>query len=360
MKSAPKPYRDGIFLVTTEQSCPLYSVGDELKVEAFSLTVSDFKPGCLQLSNDLSEIVTAKEGFSTITAISRKKTRFNCGGCTGEISFEYKKEKDFATVQMKLLKETEERRKKKHLEKFFGVLRQLQIFDSLDDESLGDLTVLLELTTIPMGKTIIRIDENARHLYIILSGEVEVKEEDGTRVATLKGGDIFGEMNLLSGEPVRKSVHTIANTQLALLSTKNFQHILKKFPILQLFLFKLFIDKAQAMTLQSGNITSGMTGELSEIGVVDLLQLINSSLKTGVVEFSLKQGRAMVFFNEGDIIYVRFLKLRNKDALYELIRQREGLFSYSKGIPEELCKLPPIGGFMGLMMEGLQNIDESD
>ena len=84
MKSAPKPYRDGIFLVTTEQSCPLYSVGDELKVEAFSLSVSDFKPGCLQLSNDLSEIVTAKEGFSTITAISRKKTRFNCGGCTGE------------------------------------------------------------------------------------------------------------------------------------------------------------------------------------------------------------------------------------------------------------------------------------
>ena len=125
-------------------------------------------------------------------------------------------------------------------------------------------------------------------------------------------------------------------------------------------MFKLFIDKAQAMTLQSGNITSGMTGELSEIGVVDLLQLINSSLKTGVVEFSLKQGRAMVFFNEGDIIYVRFLKLRNKEALYELIRQREGLFSYSKGIPEELCKLPPIGGFMGLMMEGVQNIDEGN
>ena len=35
MKSAPKQYRDGIFLVTAEQSCPLYSVGDELKVENF-------------------------------------------------------------------------------------------------------------------------------------------------------------------------------------------------------------------------------------------------------------------------------------------------------------------------------------
>jgi CRP-like cAMP-binding protein len=360
MKSAPKTYQDGIFLVVEERSCPIYSAGDELKVEGFSLSVSDYKPGCLQLSNDLSEIVTSTEGFSNIPTIGRKKSRFNCGGCQGQISFEYKKEKDFATVQMKLLKETEERKKKKHLKKFFSVLRRLKIFDSLDDESLSELTVLLELKTIPIGKTVIGKDEPARHLYIILSGEVEIKEGGGARLGILTGDDIFGEMNLLSGEPVRNSVHTLANTQLALLSTKNFKHILKNFPILQLFMFKLFVDRAQAITLQSGNITSGMTGELSEIGVVDLLQLINSSMKTGVVEFSLGQGKAMVFFNEGEIIYTRFLKLRNKDALYALMGQKQGLFSYSKGIPEELCNLPPIGGFMGLMMEGVQNIDENE
>ncbi len=360
MKSAPKTYRNGIFLIVEERSCPIYRAGDELKVEDFSLSVSDYKPGCLQLSNDLSEIVTSTEGFSNIPTMGRKKSRFNCGGCQGQISFEYKKEKDFATVQMKLLKETEERKKKKHLAKFFSVLRSLKIFDSLDDESLSELTVLLELKTIPIGKTVIGKDEPARHLYIILSGEVEVKEHGAGRLGVLTGGDIFGEMNLLSGDPVRNSVHTLTNTQLALLSTKNFKHILKNLPILQLFMFKLFIDRAQAITLQSGNITSGMTGELSEIGVVDLLQLINSSMKTGVVEFSLDQGKAMVFFNEGEIIYTRFLKLRNKDALYALMSQKQGLFSYSKGIPEELCNLPPIGGFMGLMMEGVQNIDESD
>lgn len=359
MKSEQILCRDGIFLITEENSCPIYSVGDELKVETFSLTVSDYKPGCLQLSSDLTEIVTAKEGFSTIPSLSRKKTRFQCGGCGGQITFEYKKDKDFATLQMKLLKETEERRKKKHLKQFFGVLRNLQIFDPLDDESLGDLTVLLELTTIAMGKTIIGKDEAARNLYIILSGEAEVREDDGSPLALLKGGDIFGEMSLLSGEPVAKSVHSIANSQLALLSTKNFKLILKKFSVLQLFLFKLFIDKAQAITLQSGNITSGMTGELSEIGVVDLLQLINSSMKTGVIEFFLEQGRAMVFFNEGEIIYARFLKLRNKEALYKLLSQKVGRFTYSKGIPEEISSLPPIGGFMGLMMEGVQNLDES-
>lgn len=358
MKSQPKPYRDGIFLVTEEQSCPIYSIGDELKIEDFCLSVSDFKPGCLQLSRELHEIVTAKDGLTTIPGISRKKSRYTCGGCQGEIFFEYKKEKDFATLQMKMLKETEERRKKKHLQQFFGVLRKLQIFDALDDDSLSELTVLLELTTITIGKVIIKKDEHSRHLHIVLSGEIEIRDDDGTRIALLTDGDIFGEMSLLSGEPESLAIHTVTNSRLALLSTKNFRQILKRFPVLQLFLFKLFIDQAQSRTLQSGNITSGMTGELSEIGVIDLLQLINSSQKTGVVEFFLDAGRAMVFFNEGEIIYARFLKLRNKDALFKLLGQKKGRFSYSKSIPQELINIPPIGGFMGLMMEGLQDIDE--
>ena len=168
MTTQPKTYRDGIFLITDEQSCPHYSIGDELKVEAYSLSVSGYKPGCLQLADDLIEIISAKEGYGTLPAVSTKKTRFTCGGCTGTITFEYKKEKDFATLQMKLLQETEERRKKKHLEQFFGVLRALQIFDPLDDESLSDLTVLLELTSIPMGKVVVKEDDPVRNLYIII------------------------------------------------------------------------------------------------------------------------------------------------------------------------------------------------
>lgn len=358
MKSAQKPYRDGIFLVTDEQSCPYYSIGDELKVEGFSLSVSDYKAVCLQLSIDMSDIVTAKEGYGSLPSIGIKKNRFECSGCQGQISFEYKKEKDFATLQMKLLKETEERRKKKHLDRFFGVLRKLKTFASLDDDSLSDLTVLLELITVPMGKTVINADEAVRYLYILLSGEAEIKEEDGTSLVQLTNGDIFGETSLLSGEPAPNSIQTLTNMQLARLSAKNFKHILKTYPALQLFLFKLFIDRAQAMTLRSGKISSGMRGELSEIGVVDLLQMIHSSMKTGVIEFSLEQGRAMVFFNEGEIIYARYRTFRNKDALYELVTQKNGLFSYNKGIPEELNQLPPIGGFMGLIMEAVQSIDE--
>jgi CRP/FNR family transcriptional regulator, cyclic AMP receptor protein len=260
---------------------------------------------------------------------------------------------------MKLLNETEERRRRQHLDKFFKVLRKIDIFESLDDDALSDLTLLLDVKTIPLDKIIIKKGEAGSNLYIILSGVVAIMADDGSRLAEMGPGEIFGEMSLLSGEPVNNSVHTLEVTQVAMLSVKNFKHVLKKYPVLQLFLFKLLVNRAQARTLRSGIITSGMSGELAEISAVDLFQLINSSQKTGTIDLSLDQGRAMVFFRDGEIVYARFLKLRNKDAVFALLEMKEGHFAYSKGIPAELDSQPPIGGFMGLMMEGLQRIDEN-
>jgi CRP-like cAMP-binding protein len=353
-------YPQAIFLVTEERSCPLYNIGDELKVENFSFSVSSYKSGCLYLSQEIIKILSSPDRLGGFSKFGTQKKRFDCGGCGGLIHFEYKKEKDYATVQMKLLNDAEDRRRQKHLDKFFGVLRKLELFESLDDDTLSDLTVLLDLKTIPVGKEVVKKGDPGSHLYIILKGEVAVLGDDNSLVAEMSDGEIFGEMSLLSGDPMPNGVHTRTVTQLAMLSVKNFKHVLTKFPVLQLFLFKLLVDRAQTMTLQSGNITSGMTGELSEIGIVDLLQLINSSQKTGTIDLTLELGRAMIFFKEGEIIYARFLKLRNRDAVFKLLSIKNGRFSYTKGIPPELDKLAPIGGFMGLMMEGIQKIDENN
>lgn len=359
MKKPANKFRDAIFIVTEERSCPIYNTGEEFKVENFSLTVPTYKPGCLYLAQAIANTMTSMEKFTGFAKVGGQKSRLDCGGCEGMIYFELKKERDFATLQMKLLNETEERRRRQHLETFFKILRNLDIFESLEDDALSDLTLLLEFTTIPVDKVVIKKGDPGSNMYIILTGQVAVMASDGARVAEMGDGEIFGEMSLLSGEPVVSSIHTLAETQVAKLSIKNFKHVLKKYPVLQLFLFKLLVARAQTMTLRSGNITSGMSGELAEISVVDLLQLINSSQKTGRLDLALEQGKAMVFFKEGEIIHARFHDLRNKDVVYALVKVKSGHFAYAKGIPKELDKLPPIGGFMGILMEGLQRIDEN-
>ncbi len=359
MKKKEEKFRDAIFVIVKEESCPLYNVGEEIKVENYGLSMSSYKPGCLYLARQIAPIVASKETFQGISRVSAQKTRYDCGGCEGLIHFEYKKDRDFVTLQMKLLEEAEEKRRKKHQERYFGVLRKIKLFDPLEDDALSDLTVLLEFKTIPFGKIVVKKGSPGTNFFIILQGLLEVRADDGTKLVDLGEGEMFGEMSLLSSEPFPYTVVSLNNSQLAILSVKNFKEILKKHPVLQMFLFKLMVDRAQAMTLKSGNIASGMTGELSEISPVDLFQLINAALKTGTIDITLEKGRGMVFFKEGEIVYAGYQKLRNKEAVCAILGITSGRFSYTKGIPDVLNNASPIGGFMAIMMEGVQSLDES-
>lgn len=355
-----KKFRDAIFTVIEERSCPIYNIGDELKVEKLCAVVPEAKLVCMILVEKLIAITVKKDSFERFSQLGVKKLTFDCSGCQGQITFQYKQEKSFSTVQMKLLSEVEKRRRKQHLDKFFSLLRDFPLFESLDDDALLDLADLLDHKKYAKDKVVLKQGDPGTHLFILLAGRVGVIAEDGERLATMTQGEIFGEMSLLSGEPVSCSIYSLAETEAALLSVKNFKFVLKKHPVLQLFLLKMLVDRAQAMALRSGNITSGMSGELAEIAMVELFQLINSSQKTGIVELLLSDAKGGVLFREGEIVYARYKELRNKDALFALLAKKNGHFTYTKGIPAVVQKTPPLGGFMGLIMEAVQFIDEQE
>ena len=355
MNTSDEKYSDAVFIIIEEHTCPVYNVGEELKVQNFCLSATSYKPACLHLAQKIADILTIKEKNSGFTQVTAAKSQFDCGGCEGMIHFEYKKEKDFATMQMKMLKVAEERRNRHLIEKHFGELRKLDIFKPLDDHSLVDLTLLLEFKTILQNKRVVKKGASGNYLYIILKGTAAVIRDDGSKAIEIKEGEIFGEMSLLSGEPVSKSIHTTEDTLVAMLSLKNFRDVLRSYQKLQFFLLKMLVDRAQTIALRSGDITSGMTGELTEINTVDLFQIINSKKKTGAVHLSLKEGKAVVFFKEGEIIYARFQKHRQKQAVFQLLDAQKGNFRYTRGIPNELKKAPPIGPFNDLMMEGMLN-----
>lgn len=353
-------FKNAIFVVTEERTCPMYNVGEEFKVADMGLTVPEAKPACLKMVQVVIKATTDQQSFERFTQQGIRKSKFDCGGCTGLIRFEFKKKKGFATLQMKLLAAAEQREKMKHMDQFFDLIRCLDVFESLDDDSLRDLSALLHLKEYGDNKIVLKKGDPGTNLYIILEGKVAVVADDGQTLSDMGVGEIFGEMSLLSGEPVTTSIHTRAKTRLATLSSKDFKHILNKYPVLQVFFYRMLVDRAQANTMHAGTISSGMSGELAEINTVDLFQLINSSQKTGQVELNLEDGKAHVLFNEGELIQARYNTLAGKDAVFALLAKRTGRFTYTSGISEEAEKLDVLGGFMGLIMEGMRRLDEQE
>ena len=49
---------------------------------------------------------------------------------------------------------------------------------------------------------------------------------------------------------------------------------------------------------------------------------------------------------------------RSKEAFFAVLARGEGSFTYTSGLTAEELGLPVIGGFMGLIMEGMRRLDE--
>jgi uncharacterized repeat protein (TIGR04076 family) len=356
--------RNAVFVVTEEHSCTLYQVGDEFIIRDSTISAGGNKDLCVWLVQELltamSDSNLLKCRFTHPGSRGSRQIKFECGGCTGLIRFEYKKKVVHSTLQMNLLEASKKRAENQLVGNFFDLLREMEPFEPLDDFDLQDLALLMKLEKYPANNILREADTVATHLYVVLSGEVTVVREDNGVIAELGPGEMFGVMSLLSGELNCSSVHSKTPVELASLKAMDFKRILSTYPILQVFFYRVLIERVQKNTLRAGNITSGMNGELSDINSVELFQLINSGGKTGKVDFVFDACKALVLFNAGEIVYCKCGDHEGKNAIFYILAKQGGQFAYTKGLSEEEKELPVLGGFMGLIMEGLRRIDEKE
>lgn len=92
-----------------------------------------------------------------------------------------------------------------------------------------DLVQKFRARDVNRGETLIREGERSDGLYVILTGEVGVRVQ-GQSVATLKEGDVFGEMSLLTRTAATATVQTMKKTSLLRLPREDFDAIIMSHP----------------------------------------------------------------------------------------------------------------------------------
>lgn len=98
-------------------------------------------------------------------------------------------------------------------------------------------------------------------------------------------------------------------------------------------------------------------GDLSDIGVVDLVQTIDLNRKSGIVHIVNRDGRrGAVFFREGRVIDAEVGRLSGAEAMYRLFSWSDGRFEVEfKPIRRrDVIDLPSAA----LLMEGMRRLDE--
>ncbi len=97
-------------------------------------------------------------------------------------------------------------------------MRSIGLFGALSDDVLAHLAATLSPATPSAGEVIFREGEEARDMFVLISGEMEVlkrsKRGIDARVALLGPGDWFGEMSILDVQPRSATIRTLAPSRL--------------------------------------------------------------------------------------------------------------------------------------------------
>lgn len=104
------------------------------------------------------------------------------------------------------------------------MLLKCDVFKHMTPRGLAEMADNLKSEVFAAHQRVIREGESGDKFYLIRTGSVAVKRgPQESQIATLKSGDFFGEMALLTGEPRNASVDTLEETTLYSLSQEQFQ-----------------------------------------------------------------------------------------------------------------------------------------
>lgn len=120
------------------------------------------------------------------------------------------------------------------------------------------------------------------------------------------------------------------------------------------------------LTAESGERTvveddgAMISGRLDAISSIELLQVFHMHQKTGKLLLDVPTGRGLISFREGALVAARFGEMDNQEAIYALLREREGRFDYVPGLSASLMEARELGDFMLILMEACRHLDEAE
>ena len=168
------------------------------------------KPACLTLMDDLMCHIETFRNINALKKDSDASHLFNCSGsntgCPGKIRIRYQNEQIPSSDSQK--------NRDRHIAAIAGELKSFSIFKTLSKSEIKNIVSHFRIRQFPKNEVLLRKGEPGVKLFIILSGKVDVISDYGTTIATLERGDVFGEMSLLSGNPVSMKVKVASDAKI--------------------------------------------------------------------------------------------------------------------------------------------------
>ena len=129
-------------------------------------------------------------------------------------------------------------------------LRQLELMRGLGQPELRDIATHLRPEHFKAGQTIYRQGAEGEAMYLIDSGQVQVGGVTAV-IATIGGGEAFGEGAFLTGEPRSTTATALTDVEAWSLGRADFEQLALRYPILALNLSRMVSRRLRERNLRA-------------------------------------------------------------------------------------------------------------
>ena len=345
--------------ITNANNCSAFKEDDIFNFSGHSLVLPMETHLCLGFAENLSAVLP------DIANVNALAFEFHCSGNSigKPCSLTYLIEK--SDIETKIFAGA---MPGKNIEAISRLLLNLPMFRSFDKSSMLRFLSHFQVEHIydlgfksyRTGDIFIKKGDPGRNLYIIIAGKAEVIDEKGNTIAYLASGEVFGEMSLISGNPISATVRAASPSTVIRLSSRDFTRILPKFPALQTYFTRLLTQRLSRSNIErEKDLSAVMAGDLSEMPPEDVMQTMHMNQKTGELHFWMGRVKAKVLFNQGEIIQAEYGRESGRQVIAKICQNRAGKFKFSPNLPPEAEKLEILGSFMAILIGALKDIDDS-
>jgi CRP-like cAMP-binding protein len=113
------------------------------------------------------------------------------------------------------------------------LLKGVPLFSKLDKKALEDVAHIADEIDLPAGKEMATEGDRGREFFVLLKGEAEVTR-GGEKINTMKQGDFFGEIALVTKMPRTATVTATSEVDVLVITERAFDSLLKKSPTIGL------------------------------------------------------------------------------------------------------------------------------
>jgi CRP/FNR family cyclic AMP-dependent transcriptional regulator len=122
------------------------------------------------------------------------------------------------------------------------LIRRVPLFEHCSKQELEQVASIADEIDLPEGKHLTDEGDRGREFLVLLEGTVDVKVGDRT-INTLREGDFFGEIALISKRPRTATVLATSPVRALVIRDQEFRALLQRVPEIQLKVLEALADR---------------------------------------------------------------------------------------------------------------------